>query len=391
MIAIARKNLSSLALNPNSFLCNSNLHFLPPFHFFSTSRIKRLTPSAKIHDVLVNKHQFLPELASRLRKFRDPQRADSVLSFLKENSFTTTQLQKLVIYDPRILGFTIEGLDSRLKVFQNLGLSSKEIAKVISSNKTILHSSMANKIIPNLSLLKGLLGSNDGVAKLLKSCSWFMIYDLEKTLMPNVEILKRCSIPMERILHLLYSLPRAFLVKSDIMRRSVDKAIEFGVPRTSVVFIYAVGLFHFTSQGLWEVKLQTLRDLGFSDDDILAMFRKQPHVFRASGHKLKNKIEFLLATGKFNISSVVACPVALACSIEKRLEPRMQILRLLEIRNLIEKWPSLSGISSFTDYMFFDKFIRPYYDEIGEECIIKKFVTGNKRVEAVSKCLLSSG
>ncbi|XP_047977409.1 uncharacterized protein LOC125219470 [Salvia hispanica] len=328
MIAIARKNLSCLVLSPNSFLCNSNLHFLPPIHFFSTSRINTLAPCADIHDVLVNKHQFLPELASRLPKFRDPQKADSVLSFLKENSFTTAQLQKLVMYDPRILGFTIEGLESKFKVFQDLGLSSEEIAKMISSNERILQSSIAKKIIPNLSMLKGLLGSNDDVARLLKRLSWFVVHDLEKTLMPNVEILKRCSIPMERILHLLYGLPRAFLVKSDIMRRSVDKAIEFGVPRTSVVFIYALCVFHFTGEGMWEVKVQTLRDLGFSDDDVLAMFRKQPSVFRISGNKMKNKIEFLIATGKFSVSSIVACPVALSYNIERRLGPRMQILRL---------------------------------------------------------------
>ncbi|XP_047956303.1 uncharacterized protein LOC125202033 [Salvia hispanica] len=379
MIAIARNHLSSLFINPNPFLCNSNVLS------FSTRRVQTLIPNPEICDLLINKLRFSPESASlassRFPKLRDPQRADSVLSFLKENSFTTAQLQKLVIYDPRILGFTIEGIKSRLKVFQDLGLSSEEIAKMISSNKRILQSSIANKIIPNLSLLKGLLGSNDDVARLLKRLSWFVRHDLEKTLIPNVEILKRCGIPMEHILHLLYGLPRAFVVKSDIMRKSVDKAIEFGVPRTSVVFIYAVCLFHSTSQGMWEAKLQTLRDLGFSDDDALAMFRKQPTVFRASGNKMKSKIELLLGTGKYGVASIVANPVALGYNIEKRLEPRMQILRLLESRNLIETWPGLSLFASCTDYMFFDKFIRPYYDKIGEECIIKKFVAGKKELK----------
>ncbi|KAL1540483.1 transcription termination factor MTERF4, chloroplastic-like [Salvia divinorum] len=95
MIAIARKNLSCLFINPNPFLCNSNALS------FSTWREKRLIPVPEICDVLVNKHQFSPELASlassRLPKFRDPQRTDSVLSFLKENCFTVTQLQKIVV------------------------------------------------------------------------------------------------------------------------------------------------------------------------------------------------------------------------------------------------------------------------------------------------------
>ncbi|XP_057794576.1 uncharacterized protein LOC131010892 [Salvia miltiorrhiza] len=383
MISIARNNLSCLFSNPNSYLCNPNVL---SFHFFSAARAKRfIIPSPEIYDVLVHNHQFSPELAahasSRLPKFRSPERADSILSFLKENSFTTTQLEKLVIHNPRILGFTIEGFKSRLKVFQDLGLSSEEIAKIISSNQGILHSCMASKVIPSLSMLKALLGSNDEVARLLKKCAWFLTHDLEKTLMPNVEILKSCSIPIERILHFLYTNPRCFLVKPDIMRKSVDGAIKFEVPQTSTAFIYAVAALSHTSEGMWEVKLETLRDLGFSDDDIFTMFRKQPNVFSASTKTMKNKIELLLATGKYNIANIVSNSTALGRSIEKRLQPRLQILGLMESRNLIQQWPSLSRVASFTDDRFFERFIRPYYDKIGEENITKIFGGRQKKID----------
>ena len=111
-------------------------------------------------------------------------------------------------------------------------------------------------------MLKGLLGSYEDVAILLRRCPWFVVSDLERTLMPNVEILKRCNIPMERILHFLYILPRTFLVKSDTMMKSVEKAIEIRIPHTTLAFIYAVGVFNHTSERMWEVKLQILRDLG---------------------------------------------------------------------------------------------------------------------------------
>lgn len=377
MIAIGRRNIPFSFLNPNPFLCNSNLHFFPSIQFHSSSRI------SAIYHVLIHNHQFPPELASlaasRVTKFGTPERADSVLSFLKENSFTTPQLQKLVLYSPLILGHTIERLNSRLKLFQNLGISSEENARIVFSNPTILHSSMSNKIVPSLSILKGLLGSNDDVARLLKKCSWFVTTDLEKTLMPNVEILKSCGVPMERVLHFLHTHPRGFLVKPDILRRSVDKAVKFGVPHTSLAFIRAAIVFNHTSEGMWEVKLQTLRRLGFGDHDILAIFRKQAQVFSASGKKMKEVIEFLLASGRYDTSSIVASPSALVCSIEKRLEPRMQILMLLESRYLIEKWPCLAVVSTLTDARFFDRFVRPHYDAIGDEHITKLFVEGIKK------------
>ncbi|XP_057797804.1 uncharacterized protein LOC131013697 [Salvia miltiorrhiza] len=384
MIAIARRNLSCLWINPNSFICNSNAHFFPSFHFFSTWTVKKLIPNPEIYDLLLNKHQFPPDLASLasscLPKSCSPITADSVVSFLKENSFTVTQLQKVVTcHHSRILGFTIESMNFKFNVFQNLGLSPKEIAKVVSENPVILHSSYENRIIPKLSTLKCLLGSDHDLARLLKRCSWFLLVDLEKTLMPNMEILKSCSIPMERILHFLHLRPRCFLVKPDIMRKSVVRAIEFGVPWTSGVFIQALNLFTYMSEGMWEVKVQTLRDLGLSDDDILTIFWKQPLVFSQSGKKMKNVTELLLATGKYDASSIVTCPVALMCSTKKRLEPRLQILRLLESRSLIEKWPALSTVAILTEDRFFDRLVKPYCDELGKEHITKIYVEDRKR------------
>ncbi|XP_057775142.1 uncharacterized protein LOC130994121 [Salvia miltiorrhiza] len=333
-IAIARKNLFCLYLNTNSFLCNSNLHLFPAFQFFSTSKVERQIPSPKIYDVLVNKHHFSPEsaslAASRSPKSRSPKIADSVLSFFKENSFTTTQLEKIVIFYPAILGSRIERIRFKFKVFQDLGLSPEEIANIISKDICILKSSTKNRIIPSISKLQDVLEPGHDVVRLLKRFAWFLRADLEKSLMPNVEILKSCGIPMERIQHFLFLQPKCFLVKPHIMRKSVDKAIEIGASKASINFIFCVCLFALKSKRMWEVKLQTLRDLGFSDNDMFVILRKQPTVFSTSGNKIKNVIELLVATGKYDMSSIVTCPSALGCSIEKRLEPRLQILWLLE-------------------------------------------------------------
>ncbi|KAH6827395.1 hypothetical protein C2S53_017950 [Perilla frutescens var. hirtella] len=336
MIAIARNNLPSLFLSPNSFICKFDV-------YFSTSRVKRLIPShcPEIYDVLVHKHGLSPGSASHLPKFRSPKRADSVLSFLKENSFTIAQLEKLVIYKPRILGFTIESIKLKLKVFQDLGLSSEEIAKMLSSHLSILHSNTSNVIIPSLSLLKGLLGSNHEVARLLRKSSWFLKADLEKVLMPNVETLKSCGIPMVRILSIPLCSTKMFLAQTRYYE---------------------------------EICRQGHRNGGFSDNDISTMFRKAPLVFSLSAKKIKNVIELVLATGKYNISDIVVCPVSLGYSIEKRLEPRLQILGVLESRNLIKKWPTLATILWYTDGKFLDRFVRPYYNEIDKEYIPKIYI-----------------
>ena len=105
-------------------------------------------------------------------------------------------------------------------------------------------------------------------------------------------------------------------------------------------------------------------------------------MFTASGQKLKSKIELLLAAGKYNVSSIVAFPAALGLGAEKRIEPRMQILRLLESSNLIEKWPCLSLVLKLTDGKFVERFIRPYCDEIGEERITRRWLLRAEKDES---------
>lgn len=375
MISIAIKRFSSSFLNPNSFLCKSNAHFFPSIHLFSTSRSETPIPSSEIYSLLVDKHQFSPESASlassRLPQFKTPETADSILSFLKANSFTAAQLETIVDYNPQILGLKVDDIKSRLSLFQDLGLSSQEVAKIFTSNRMVLRTTLPNTAIPSLSILKSLMGSNDEVGRLLRKSVWFFASNLEKVLVPNVEMLKSCGMPMKLIRRSIHLRPRCFLIKPCVMRKSIDRAIEMGVSRDSVAFITAVEVFAWMSEEMWEVKMQFFRDMGFSDDDVLEMFRKQPLVLLVSTEKAKSVVELLLATKKYDISNFVNNPASLGYSIERRLGPRLHILGVLESRDLIQDWPGIAALCQYKNDKFFDRFVRPYVDEIGQEWIDK--------------------
>ncbi|KAI3473895.1 hypothetical protein Pfo_028082 [Paulownia fortunei] len=344
MTAIVRKTLTCLISKHTSSVCKSHVSFSLSLHFFSTSR-ERLVNNHTVFDILLYKHHFSPKVASLvasdLTRLKNPEKADSILSFLKESGFLTTQLEKIVKYRPRFLS-------------AHLGFSSDDIAKIISSHPAILHMSVSNKIMPSLSVLKGLLGSNIDMAKLLKICAWFVTAGLENAMVPNVEFLKSCGIRMERILILLYNYPR----------KSVEKTKEMGVNRSSNMFIYAIGVIASMSNKTWELKWRALQNFGFSESDILTMFRKTPLLFTGSMEKIKKIKEVLLASGKFNMSCIVHNPTSFAYSIEQRYKLRLRILGILESRNLIKSWPSLGAIY-MSDDEFFEKLISPYLNEIG--------------------------
>ncbi|KAL7154709.1 hypothetical protein ABFS83_03G019600 [Erythranthe nasuta] len=383
MINLVRRNLGS-------YIVKSHVSFSTPLRFFSSSsssssseRQQLLRTNPKVFDILLHRHHFTPELASRvasaLAHLKTPEKADSVLSFFKESGFSNTRLEKIVKYRPRLLSASLEAsIKPKIRVFQDLGFSSDDISIIISSNPAILHLSVNNNIIPTLSLLKGLLGSDYDLARLLRLSAWFVTTNLEQTMVPNFDFLKSFGIPMERLFLILHSYPRFFLLKPDILRRSVDKAEEMGIDRCSKVFIYAVRSIASMSNEAWELKLQGFRDLGFSESEILAMFVKAPSAFSGSMVKIKKVKEVLLGTGKFSMSCIVNNPMSLACSIERRFKPRIRILEILERRNLITNWPGLGKVYTLTDEKFFQKFISPYMDEVSDVYVPMSSVRGRR-------------
>ncbi|KAL6578323.1 hypothetical protein OROMI_010651 [Orobanche minor] len=360
----------------SSLLCEPRVYLSV---YFSTSRNEQ--PPQKnpnFPKYLVQKYNFHPQtasyLASVLTTFRTPQNSDTILSFFVESGFSAAQLEKIVKSWPKLLAVNIDKIiKPKFKIFQDFGLSTNEIIDIISKEPSILHSSADKKVIPSLSVLKGLLGSTAEVAKILKVSGWFIRSDLDKNLVPNVGLLTSCGVDMDNIVRLMYYIPRMMLQKPEKFRKIVEKADQMGADRNSKMFIHAVRVVGSMSDERLELKLKAFRDVGFSEHDILRAFRTSPLVFSVSVEKMKKVKEIVLGTGKYDISCILNCPTSFNRSIEKKFKPRIAVLKTLEGNNLIRKWPPFSSTFQFTDKKFFDKFVCPYYAEVGE---VFKSMTG---------------
>ncbi|KAG8377380.1 hypothetical protein BUALT_Bualt08G0027000 [Buddleja alternifolia] len=366
-----------LLKNCSSLLFKSNFSGLK---FYSTTCREKVAATATVYDLLLHKHHFSPDAASRLAsvlppRLRNPQKSDSVLSFFKHNGFSNTHLEKIVKYRPSLISANLDKfIKPKIKIFQDLGLSAHDIAHIIANDPSILYRSTDNRVIPSLAVLKGLLGSNEEVAKLVRKSGWFLIKDLDKSMVPNIQFLKSCSVSMEQIIRSLYSFPRFLLHKPKIMRKCAEKVEEMGVKRSSKMFIHAVRVVGSMTNETWELKLQAFRDMGFSEDDILKAFRRAPLVFAVSEKKMKNVKEVLVSSGKYDMSCIINHPTSLICSTEKRYNPRLQVLGILESKNLITVWPRFTTFFNISDDKFFQKFVSPYLDEVGDAFLAKREV-----------------
>lgn len=356
----------------------SRLPFSLSVLYFSTSEGRKSGINPALYELLLHKHKFSPAVASHIvcgvSQSKPPERFDLMLSFLKEVGFTKAQLEKALKHLPQLLASDLEKtVKPKIKIFQDMGFSGKEIADLISREPKILHISANEKLIPRLGFLSGLLRSNKEVALVLRKSWWFLGSDLEKTMFPNIELLKSCGVSMEQIVTIFCYAPRFLLNKPEVVRKSVGKVDELGVSRSSKAFVYAVAVIGSMADGKWEQKLQAFRDiLQCSEDDILRALRQAPQAFTVSEEKMRKVKVVLLGTGKYTTSCIVVCPLSLKYSIEQRYKPRIQVLEILERSHLIEAWPLLAPLCKMSDDMFYKKFVSPHLDQVGEVYLARR-------------------
>ncbi|KAL6573282.1 hypothetical protein OROHE_001741 [Orobanche hederae] len=168
------------------------------------------------------------------------------------------------------------------------------------------------------------------------------------------------------------------------MNQFVDKVDEMGVSRSSKMFLHGVRVISSMNRNTWEQKLRFFRGLGFSDEEIKVVFRNAPLVFGVSVEKIKEIKDLILATGKYKASCFVDNPVSFMYSVEKRYKPRLKVLEVLESKNVIESWPSFGTLCRMSDKKFYDKFVGPYLDEVGDLYMAKSVISGSKRPMDIS-------
>ncbi|XP_059630287.1 uncharacterized protein LOC132273325 [Cornus florida] len=367
------KSLISVSLKNSSHLNKTPISLFSIVFFSSSPK----NPIA-VADYLIERHKFSLETASKVSSvvtyLKRPEETESILSFLEESGFSDTHLEHVIKNVPKVLSANLERtIKPKFKFFQDLGFSSSDVVKIVSSKPRILTGSVDNQLSPSILALKSVLGSNmDDVSRVVKRSGWFLTTDLAKTMIPNIEFLKSCGITSSQITQCVYNYPRFFLHKPTRIREIVKRVDEMGFKRECKMFLHAIRVISSMTRENWELKLEVFKSLGFSEDDILSVFRRQPMAFAVSKRKLKAITQLLFSTGKFDISFVVKNPNLLILSVEYRLKPRLRVMEVLERRNLLLKKPNLMTIFQMSDKKFLEKYVIPYSDEIGEFFVVNK-------------------
>ncbi|XP_044492756.1 transcription termination factor MTERF2, chloroplastic-like [Mangifera indica] len=305
--------------------------------------------------------------ASKRIKLQSVERPDSILTILRNHGFTAAHITKLVGMRPSLLLANPEmSILPKFKFFKSLGITDAEIASVCSSIPSILSNSLENLLIPNFKFLKSVLLSDENVIRAFRKKSWLFQQDLAKTVSPKLAVLKELGMPKPFIALILTCYASIVLQNRESFDKNIKKVIEMGFDPRKSGFIHAMQVFASMSQSTLEQKFEIFRGWGWSDEDIMLVFRRCPICINASGSKIMNAMEFLVKKMGWQSTDIALYPDVFLMNLEKRVIPRCLVIEVLQLKGLVKKNLSLRTFLNPVEKLFLDRFVKKYLDKVPE-------------------------
>ncbi|WCJ39239.1 Mitochondrial transcription termination factor family protein [Euphorbia peplus] len=117
------------------------------------------------------------------------------------------------------------------------------------------------------------------------------------------------------------------------------------------------------SESAWKKKIEVMKSIGFSDDNILKAFKAYPGFLCFSEDNTRKKLNFYFNTMKLDPHVIILNPALLGYSIEKRIRPRHHVLKVLKSKKLITGINEVQQLF-IREESFQDKFIYQFTNEV---------------------------
>ena len=341
------------------------------FRFFSSSSTSRSANPKQCSftvSYLINSCGLSPDSAlsaSQKLHLVTPERPDSILSLLRNYGITDTQLPKLIRVFPTLLLTDPEKtLLPKLEFLNSKPFSRADLGRVLSSCPMILSRSLDNQIIPCYNFFKSILHLDNRVVSAIKRSPRIFLEDVNKNIVPNITALQEIGVPESSIVFLITYYPIVVQLKHDRFGETVKEVMKMGFDPLTVVFIKAIQVFGGMSKSTWEQKMEVYRRWGWSNDEIVLLFRAFPACMSLSEKKIMSTMDFLVNKMGWKLNEITRFPISLGFNLEKRIIPRCWVGKVLMLKGLVKKDLSLGAFLRYTESKFLDRFVIKYQNHI---------------------------
>lgn len=352
-------------------VAHKELHFLEVYRPFSSSSITNasndypLVVSYMINSCGLSRERAL--FASKHVKFETPQKADSVLAFLKNHGLTDTQISSVIGSHPQLL---LSSPDvtflPKIQFLQSIGLSSSEIPGLICKTPSILVSSLAKNLLPGYNLLKDVLRSDEDALKVIKRFPEVLVKNFETRVAPKIEILREAGVEESGILYCLTYKQRALTRISHRFRECVERVKRMGFNPQTLAFVEGVNAMAILSTTTWNRRMEMYKKRGWSDEEFLAAFKRRPQCMLTPESKIIEVFNLLVGKMGYDSSDLARRPKIITLSMAKTISPRCSVFQVLLSKGLVKNKLSPGYWLDRPEKHFLERFVKRYKKEAPE-------------------------
>lgn len=346
----------------------NNLGFQRDDKFFSVLADKGSFERSSIVLYLVKSCGMASETALDVAakvNFKTPSEPDLVLSLLRSQGLTKTQISKVIKIFPSLLFFNSDRtLLPKFEFLHSIGLSKSECAVIVYSCPFLLGSSLKNHLIPCYNYLKSVLVEDEKVLKCLKRSPRAFRQDLRGKIAPNIAFLRTSGVSEVAISYLVSNFPDSAFLNHSKFCNIVNRVRDLGSDPSKIVFVEAIRVLSGMTSLTWERKFEAYRKCGWSKDQTLLAFKKYPPCLILSEEKIFKTMEFFVQKMGLKPEDIATRPTVMVFSLEKRIIPRCSVVQSLYSKGLLKKELIITSILHPTEKTFLEKYVTKFPKDV---------------------------
>ncbi|KAL3345733.1 hypothetical protein AABB24_024600 [Solanum stoloniferum] len=294
-------------------------------------------------------------------------KVSALIELFQNHGFSATQSKKLIRVRPTLLVSNVDKtLKPKLKFLLSIGFTEDERNKIICGNPNILMSSIEKQLTPCFDSLKIFMGSEMQAMAAIKRSPQIFNYKISSGLKQTLQVLHQLGIPDSQVPEFISKVPIILTINPEKMSKVGLRLKELGFDVTSPAFRAAFTTMSLLNDSKMERKLENYRSMGFSDGEILNIFRLQPTCMFYSEDNIRAIVAFYVNRLHLSLSHLSQRPSFLLRSLKKRIIPRCSVMQVLWSRGIISKVSKLSSILMISEKDFLRKCVTKYEAEVPE-------------------------
>ncbi|CAK8577881.1 unnamed protein product [Lathyrus sativus] len=320
------------------------------------------TPS--LVSYLIHNFDFSPQSASKLCSthrlaFNTTQKPDSLLNLFTNYGFSNSQLRDIIAKAPWLLSCNLfKRVLPKFQFFLSKGASNPDIVNLVIKDPKVLCPSLENHIAPTYELIYTFLQSDKYlIASAIQNPNLLCDYFVPR----NITLLIQNGVSDSNIARILRTWSMTLSARDMVSLLEELKDLGFNPSKTS----FSVALMAKTTvtKTKWKEKVDAFKNWGWSDEDVIETFKKQPQCMLTSIEKINFLMNFWVNQLGWDALALTKHPLLFGFSLEKRIIPRASVVQFLLNNGLRSKSASLASPFTVPENMFLDRFIKRFEKE----------------------------